>query len=200
MKTVIHTNQSKGQSGTVKLINSVNSNQKKLRIDISINKGDNLMKIPHKTIINKQDKPFLGTVVSRSDSKNNNKVKTGAGVYITRNDEKITDFSIPLGISATIFQCEMYAIKTAAIWVTNQNLKPQNIYILSDSQAALKALEKQSTKSNLVIETNISLNNASILHNIVIIKVPAHTGLDGNEEADKLAKAAANKKIRVKGI
>ena len=27
------------------------------------------MKIPHKTI-NKQDKPFLGTVVSRSDSKN----------------------------------------------------------------------------------------------------------------------------------
>ena len=67
MKTVIHTNQTeKGQSGTVKLINSVNSNQKKLRIDISNNKGDNPMKIPHKTI-NKQDKPFLGTVVSRSD-------------------------------------------------------------------------------------------------------------------------------------
>ena len=70
MKTVIHTNQTeKGQSGTVKLINSVNSNQKKLRIDISNNKGDSPMKIPHKTI-NKQDKPFLGTVVSRSDSKN----------------------------------------------------------------------------------------------------------------------------------
>ena len=70
MKTVIHTNQTeKGQSGTVKLINCVNSNQKKLRIDISNNKGDNPMKIPHKTI-NKQDKSFLGTVVSRSDSKN----------------------------------------------------------------------------------------------------------------------------------
>ena len=68
MQTVIHTNQTeKGQSGTVKLINSVNSNQKKLRIDKSINKRDNLMKIPHKTIINKLDKPFLGTVVARSD-------------------------------------------------------------------------------------------------------------------------------------
>ena len=38
-----------------------------------------------------------------------------------------------------------------------------------------------------------TINNASILHNIVIIKVPAHTGLDSNEEADKLAKVAANK-------
>ena len=27
----------------------------------------------------------------------------------------------------------------------------------------------------------------------MIIKVPAHTGLDSNEEADKLAKVAANK-------
>ena len=66
MQTVIHTNQTeKGQSCTVKLINSENSNQKKLRIDISINnnKGDNPMKISNWTI-NKQDKPFLGTVVS----------------------------------------------------------------------------------------------------------------------------------------
>ena len=125
--------------------------------------------------------------------KNNNKVKTGAGVFITRNEEKITDFSIPLGISATIFQCEMYALKTAAKWINNQNLTPQNIYILSDSQAALKALEKQSSKSKLVIETNTSLNNASLRHNITIIKVPAHTGLEGNEKADKLAKDAANK-------
>ena len=48
MQTVIHTNQTeKGQSRTVKLINSENSNQKKLRIAISINnnKGDNPMKI-----------------------------------------------------------------------------------------------------------------------------------------------------------
>jgi len=34
MKTVIHTNQTEKGQSTVKLINSVNSNQKKLRIGI----------------------------------------------------------------------------------------------------------------------------------------------------------------------
>ena len=68
-KTVNHTNQTvKGQMGTVKLINSINSNQKKLKIDITNSKGDKSIKIPHNS--NKKDKPFLGTVESSTISKN----------------------------------------------------------------------------------------------------------------------------------
>ena len=85
----------------------------------------------------------------------------------------------------------MFAIKKAADWINDQKLNSQTIYILSDSQSSLQALIKQYTKSNLVINTNISLNNASLTHNIILLKVPAHTGLEGNEEADKLAKSAA---------
>ena len=59
----------------------------------------------------------------------------------------------PLGKSPTIFQCEMFAIKKAADWINDQNLKSQTIYILSDSQSSLKALMNQTTKSKLVINT-----------------------------------------------
>ena len=123
--------------------------------------------------------------------KTKNETKTGAGIYISKNKKKIADISIPLGKSPTIFQCEMFEIKKAADWINDQKLNSQTIYILSDSQSSLQALIKQYTKSNLVINTNISLNNASLTHNIILLKVPAHTGLEGNEEADKLAKSAA---------
>jgi hypothetical protein len=42
----------------------------------------------------------------------------------------------------TVFQAEVYAIKARAVDILDRNYKNRNIYNLSDSQAAIKALGK----------------------------------------------------------
>ena len=121
----------------------------------------------------------------------NNNIKSGAGIYITKNGKTAHEKSIPLGNKATINQCEMYAIKHAVQWVNDQNLESQSIYLFSDSQTALYTLNKQMTQSKLTIETNKILNETGTKHNIFLTKVPAHVGLEGNEKADILAKKGA---------
>ena len=61
---------------------------------------------------------------------------------------------------------------------------------MSDSQASLAAINKQHTNSAIILQTVNELNKASVNNNINLLKVPAHTGLHGNEKADKLAKLA----------
>ena len=83
----------------------------------------------------------------------------------------------------------MFAILKAAEWI-NINCKFETIYILSDSQASLAALNKQQTNSALILQTIKELNKVGLNNNIYLIKVPAHIGIQGNEQADKLAKLA----------
>jgi hypothetical protein len=49
----------------------------------------------------------------------------------------------------TVFQAEVYAIKACADDNIDRNYKNRNIYILSDSQAAIKALDKHQIASKL---------------------------------------------------
>jgi hypothetical protein len=50
--------------------------------------------------------------------------------------------SFSLGQYTTVFQAEVYAIKACAAKNVDRDYKNRNIYILSDSQAAIKALGK----------------------------------------------------------
>jgi hypothetical protein len=61
---------------------------------------------------------------------------TGAGVYCYGTKQKLP-FS--LGQYTTVFQAGVYAFKACAVENLDRNYKNRNIYILSDSQAAIKA-------------------------------------------------------------
>ena len=69
------------------------------------------------------------------------------------------------------------------------------IIIYSDSLTSISKLRQDTTTSKLTLETVKILNIlATICHEVQIIKVKAHIGIEGNELADALAKKGANLK------
>jgi hypothetical protein len=79
---------------------------------------------------------------------------TGAGVYCHGTRRKL---SFSLGQYTTVFQAEVYAIKACAVENLDRDYKNRNIYILSDSQAAIKALGQHQITSKLVWDCHQSL-------------------------------------------
>ena len=67
----------------------------------------------------------------------------------------------------------------------------QNITIRSDSQAAIMAIGKTYTNSSIVKECVNKLNELSLRNKVSLQWIKAHVGHDGNEAADKNAKAGA---------
>jgi hypothetical protein len=72
---------------------------------------------------------------------------TWAGVYGCSTRQKP---SYSLEKYTTIFQAEGYAIKARAVEKQDTGCRNRNIYILSDSQAAIKELHKYQINSKLV--------------------------------------------------
>lgn len=108
---------------------------------------------------------------------------TGAGVYGPR-----TKYFEPMGCYPSIFQAEVHAIERCAQFNIDRKYKKTSIAILSDSQAAIKALNSYEVSSKTVWDCLIKLNELGKENRVVLHWVPGHTGVKGNEEADKLAK------------
>ena len=100
--------------------------------------------------------------------------------------------SIPLGGIPTIFQAEVMAITTCAE-IARQTRNRSEVHILSDSQAAIKALSSTEVKSKTVWECLRSLRGLSRQRKVHITWIPGHNGHEGNERADGLAKQGAER-------
>ncbi len=116
----------------------------------------------------------------------------GYGWAATSGDTVIAEEWGPIG-NAEVFQAEVLAISAALVWVLSNphKLKPLNVAVFSDSQAALGAqgaLGALTATSSLVLETQKLAQKASSLYNITFDWVPGHKDITGNELADSLAK------------
>lgn len=93
----------------------------------------------------------------------------------------------------SVFTSELLAIIIALQWI--EEVQPEKAVICSDSMAALKSLQsaKSEARQDLVFEILQNLFTIRQLRIMVsFLWVPAHVGVDGNEEADMLAKKALN--------
>jgi hypothetical protein len=87
-----------------------------------------------------------GELICYTDVSKTNK-GTGAGMCC---HGRRRELSFSLGQYTTIFQAEVFAIKACAVENLDSDHKHRNIYILSESQAAIKTLGKYQITSKLL--------------------------------------------------
>jgi hypothetical protein len=85
----------------------------------------------------------------------------------------------------------VYAIKACADENIDRNYKNRNIYIPSDTQAAIIALDKHQITSTLAWDCRQSLMQLARHNRVQLIWVPGHEGIVGNKTADQLAKTGS---------
>jgi ribonuclease HI len=81
-----------------------------------------------------------------------------------------------------VFQAEVYAIKACVKENLDRNSRDRNIYILSDSQAALKALDKHQINSKLVWDCYQTLMELVNHNRVQLVWVPGHEGIAAKKQ------------------
>jgi ribonuclease HI len=95
---------------------------------------------------------------------------------------------VSVGQYTTVFQADVYAIKACDDENIKRRYRERNIYILADSEAAIKALDKFRITSKLVWDCRQSLVTLAEHKRVQLVWVPGHKGIAGDETADQLPK------------
>ena len=100
--------------------------------------------------------------------------------------------SIAMGNWPTVFQSEVHAIEFCCRLILEKGTRGAKIYIFSDSQAAILALSSKRVGSRMVADCWKCLQRLSLRNKVTLIWVPGHSGFQGNEVADELARAGSS--------
>ena len=96
-----------------------------------------------------------------------------------------------LGRYSTVFQAEVFAIAEVAKKLIMDGIVNEKIIILMDSQAAILAIQNNIVKSHTGLTCIKNLNILGKDNNVTIAWTQGHTGIQGNEKANILAKSGS---------
>ena len=138
----------------------------------------------------------INNIIIYSDGSKNEKTNNlGAGIFCTVNfnADNSESLSWNLGSSIEVFNAELFAIEKAFKIAFGKITRfTKNIWIFSDSQAAIQRLQDSSLKAGqkyvIAIKNWITKIKAKKQVNIYINWVPAHMNIHGNKYADEAAK------------
>ena len=116
-------------------------------------------------------------------SKLNN--QAGRGVYSA---EMGIYESFRLPDLCSVYQAEVTSTQAAMMHIDKMKPNMRVIYLFSDSQSALKALDSCVYNSKTIRECRRSLNEMAKYYKIILISVPGHKDIEDDCIADELAR------------
>ena len=114
---------------------------------------------------------------------------SGAGIYNCTDNVEVL---LPLGHNTSVFQAEVYAIAQCAKMENLLHRNNSSIAICSDSLSAIQAVSAAKVTTGTVADAMQALKTLAIYNSVRLVWVPGHSGVEGNERADLLAKEAAS--------
>jgi ribonuclease HI len=125
--------------------------------------------------------------------------QTGTGFYIPHGLPNPIRTVIPLGTTSEVFNAELKAIAeylcTCLKYIKWHCLHDHSIHLFTDNQSAILHASRldrgpgQETTLDILHTTNTLLQHSAL---VTLHWVPGHTDIEGNEEADRLAKLATS--------